>query len=718
MPNIPEERSTESESLLIQYFNVLKKRYAVLLSFSGALALSAVIATVFSTRYYAAKAVIEIMPIAPNIMGKDSSEAVTELGVASDSSLRVYYGTQFAILSSDTVLGKAVQRLRVDHGVTDFDIFSDEKDQVAFLRQNMRLLPQPETSLVHVRVEYPDPKKAEIFANVIANVYMENNLDRNLIAVKKALSWLEREHERYREAKLSSDQKVHDFKYENHLVGIEQRSTATDDKLNALGSALNDIQSKRLQINAEYTERLRILKSESWTALSKEFSLNDRVMQQMLSNRALLLQQQDELYGIRYTEKHPKLIALDRQIDQINLRIRLEVEKHVASKHAELEIVLAKENAVKKELSLMESQAKELDKKLIELQFLLGEAERNEKLYKAIDNRLSEVDLSQFLQSNNIRFVDRAVASDVPVRPSLTMNLVMALLLGLLGGAGLAFLVEYLDNTVKTKEDLEALLGVPLLGVVPVIDPETLLQIASNRERSLFAHTMPRSNVSESLRSIRTNVLFRTGTQKTRTILVTSAVPREGKSFMSSNLSAVIAMAGSRVIIIDADLRRPSVHRLFEMSDAFGLSDILMGQRTIEDCIQRSHIPGLDVISAGPIPQNPSELLGSPIMRQIKERLSEQYDVIVIDSPPATAVADPMILSPMADGVILVVEANQTRKPVVMQAVTRLRQVQANLLGGIVNKLDLRKAGYGYYYYYYSDYGYYADDEYESRQLG
>jgi capsular exopolysaccharide synthesis family protein len=229
---------------------------------------------------------------------------------------------------------------------------------------------------------------------------------------------------------------------------------------------------------------------------------------------------------------------------------------------------------------------------------------------------------------------------------------------------------------------------------------------------------MPRSNVSESLRSIRTNVLFRTGNQKTRTILVTSAVPREGKSFMSSNLSAVIAMAGSRVIIIDADLRRPSVHRLFEMSDAYGLSDILMGQKSIEECIQHSHIPGLDVISAGPIPQNPSELLGSPLMRQIKEQLSGHYDVIVIDSPPATAVADPMILSPMSDGVILVVEANQTRKPVVMQAVTRLRQVQANILGGIVNKLDLRKAGYGYYYYYYSDYGYYADDEYDARKSG
>jgi len=298
------------------------------------------------------------------------------------------------------------------------------------------------------------------------------------------------------------------------------------------------------------------------------------------------------------------------------------------------------------------------------------------------------------------------------------MNLLMALLLGVIGGGALAFLVEFLDNTVKTKEDLESMLGVPLLGIVPVIDPEEMLDISSNRDRSIYAFARSRSTISESLRSIRTNVLFRTGNQPSRTLLVTSAVPREGKSFMSANLSAVIAMAGSRVILIDADLRRPSIHRLFEISDEFGLSEVLMGTRRLEAAIQESHVPGLDVISAGPIPPNPSELLGNHIMREILDELAETYDIIIIDSPPATAVVDPMILSPLTDGVMLVVEANQTRKPVVMQAITRLRHVQSNIIGGIVNKLDVRKSGYGYYYYYYNDYGYYADEEYESRNLG
>jgi capsular exopolysaccharide synthesis family protein len=176
-------------------------------------------------------------------------------------------------------------------------------------------------------------------------------------------------------------------------------------------------------------------------------------------------------------------------------------------------------------------------------------------------------------------------------------------------------------------------------------------------------------------------------------------------------------MSGSRVVLIDADLRRPSIHRLFEISDEHGLSEVLLKQQEVTDVIIPSHIPNLDVIPAGPIPTNPSELLGSERLLDVVKELQTQYDIVIFDSPPVTAVADPMILSPLADGVILVVEANQTRKPIVMQAITRLRQVKANLIGGIVNKFDIKKSGYGYYYYY-NDYGYYTEDEYEASGLG
>ena len=713
MENVFDEQGRESESIFYQYLSILQKRKGVILAFSGVLIITAIISTMLSTRYYSSKAVIEIMPIAPSIMGKDAGEAVTELGVGSDSRLRVYYGTQFAILASNTILGKAVDKLKFEHGFDDFD---EQGDPVAFLRQFLSLKPRPETTLINIKIEYPNPEKAAIMANVIANVYMEHNLENNLQSVRDALSGIEKEHERFREAKHMSDEKVHSFKFENHMIGIEKQSTYIQNKMKALQTELTDIQVQRVQVHAEFLRRQKIFGSSDWLSLAKSFSKTDLILQQHLSARVTLLDEQNKL-SIRYTAKHPEMQAIAKQISSNAESIRAEVQQEISSLQTELSVLEAKEQTLVQELEAVQVQVKELDQKMIELAFITSEAEKNKKLYQVLDERMSQVDLAQFMQSNNVRFVDKAVPNSIPVRPSLSLNLAMAIILGGIGGMGLAFLIEFLDNTVKSKEDLESMIGMPLLGVVPVIPQEEMLDIASNRDRSLFTYAKPRSSVAESLRSVRTNVLFHTGTKKSKVLLITSAVPREGKSFSSSNLAAVLAMSGSRVVIIDADLRRPSIHRLFDISDEHGLSEVLLEEKEIYDVMIPSHIPNLDVVPAGPIPTNPSELLGSERLTEITKQLQQEYDIVIFDTPPVTAVADPMILSPMADGVILVVEANQTRKPVVMQAITRLRQVKANLIGGIVNKFDIKRSGYGYYYYY-NDYGYYAEDEYESSKLG
>jgi capsular exopolysaccharide synthesis family protein len=259
-----------------------------------------------------------------------------------------------------------------------------------------------------------------------------------------------------------------------------------------------------------------------------------------------------------------------------------------------------------------------------------------------------------------------------------------------------------------------------MLGYVPRIDPMELNALTSNRDRAIFVNARPRSAVSECLRSIRTNIMFRTQQHTSRapfrTLLVTSAAPREGKSFMSSNLATIIAMTGSRVLLIDADLRRPNVHRLFEVPNDRGLSDVLEGAATLASVIQPSHVAGLDVVVAGPIPSNPSELLGRERMQNIQSMI-RGYDVVLIDTPPVTVVADPMVLTPLADGLILIVESNRTPKSLVIQAVSRIEQMGTRVLGAVVNKLDVQKTGYGYNYYY-EDYGYYSEEEYEQRKSG
>jgi len=268
---------------------------------------------------------------------------------------------------------------------------------------------------------------------------------------------------------------------------------------------------------------------------------------------------------------------------------------------------------------------------------------------------------------------------------------------------------------VKTREDIEQVIGIPLLGVVPVVEPDEMRALTQEVDRSLFVHARPRSTVAECMRSIRTNVLFRAPQTSVRTLLITSAAPREGKSFTSANLAAIIAMTGSRVLIIDADLRRPALHKRFGLTNDIGLCSVFTEDATVEQVIQHSHITGLDVMVAGPPPPNPGELLGSDRMVQLLKSF-RNYDFVIIDSPPVNVVADPLVLSSLVDGVLLVVEANRTGRNIVVQAQARLAEMKANVLGAVVNKLNIRTAGYGYYYY--DNYGYYYTESEQARERG
>jgi capsular exopolysaccharide synthesis family protein len=330
----------------------------------------------------------------------------------------------------------------------------------------------------------------------------------------------------------------------------------------------------------------------------------------------------------------------------------------------------------------------------------------------SLDERMSEVDLSGLIKANNIRVVDTAIANDVPVRPKLSVNLGMGLLMGLFGGCALAFFMEYLDSTVKSREDVEITVGMPFLGIVPLVDEQDLKTLPNTRDRSIFAHARPDSNVAESLRSVRTNLLF-SGHGKLDRLLITSALPQEGKSFLSSNLSVLIAATGSRILLIDADLRRPNLHKLFELDNDHGLSTILADLDSFEECVIHTHVPNLDVMLAGPRPPNPAELLGSERMTALLDSITG-YDMVIIDSPPVNVVADPLMLSSLVDGVIVIIEANATSRSLVARTRDLLMEVNANVLGAVVNKLNPRRAGYGYYYY---DYGYYGERDHRPQSV-
>jgi capsular exopolysaccharide synthesis family protein len=711
-----QDQSRQPETLLIQYWHILKKRQLIIGSFTGLLLITVIIATAMSTRYYSAAAVVEISPRAPQVF---EVEQVTEMGTSSSpAELRAYYGTQYRILQSRKVMALSIEKLEGEYGVTDFE---DVEKPAAFLKSHLRLSPQAETNLVHIVIEYPDAARAALFANVIANVYKGQNLQSAQDAATEALELLQAQREDFEARKIASEHEVHEFKRDNGLLGVDERYNTTLESLSEVQAVWNNAHTDRIAAEAEYRELDGKVRSGRWELLTTHLASTDNILDSMQAHY-VSLQQEEIRLSVRYLDQHPEMVRIRAEMDGVMGQIQGRVDELVSARKSDLDVIARRESALGKRLNALEAEVEALDEKRIELEALKNVAERDEEFFKSLDRRRSEVDLSKLVQANNVRVVDAAIPGDKPVRPNMPVNIVMALVMGLLGGAALSFLAEYLDSTVKSRDDLERIVGVPMIGYVPMIDPAELEALASNRDRSIFVNARPRSAVAECLRSIRTNIMFRTqqraGHLPFRTLLVTSAAPREGKSFMSSNLATIIAMTGSRVLLIDADLRRPNVHRLFEISDEKGLSDVLSGGRSLESVIIPSHVSGLDLVVAGPIPPNPSELLGNERMQNIKSMI-RGYDVVIIDTPPVTVVADPMVLTPLADGVLLVVESNRTSKSLVTQAVSRLEQVSSRILGAVVNKLDVQKTGYGYSYYY-EDYGYYSEEEYEeqTRKLG
>ncbi len=708
-PDGPEPQQGHAEALLVHYWYVLKKRKLVVFSFMGFLALTVTIATLLATPYYSATALVEISPKAPTVLEVD---AVTDFVTASTGQeLRNYYATQYKIIQSRSVMERAVKILQEEEGITDFDHVDDPPE---FLHKHLIIEPVVETHLVKVTVEYPDPEKAALFANTIARAYREFNLERALESGRQALEWLQEEQKAYRDRKLKSDEQVHDFRAKLGLLGIDERYNSTVERYDTVQKAWTEAATERIQAQAVYDKLMELSRQEDWTPLANHLAGENPALEALLHDYQALEQERARLAS-RYKERHPEMVRVTNQMAGIEAQIKAEVDRTIAGKRAELQVLTNRERALKKELDKVEEQVKDLDKQLIQLRLLESDAKQTEELYKSLDERRAEVDLSQVLKANNIRTVDEALPDPVPVRPKLAVNLAMSLVLGLFGGVVLAFLLEYLDVTVKTREDIEQVIGVPLLGVVPIIPPDDLHSLPNELDRNLYVHARPRSTAAECMRSIRTNVLFRTPQSAVRTLLITSAAPREGKSFTSSNLAAIIAMTGSRVLLIDADLRRPALHKRFGLPNDVGLCSLFTGDATLDQVVQPTHIDGLSVMVAGPPPSNPGEMLGSDRMVRLLKSF-RNYDFVIVDSPPVNVVADPLVLSSMVDGVLLVVEANRTGRNVVKQAVARLREMKANVLGAMVNKLNIRTAGYGYYYY--DNYGYYYTEAEQERGAG
>jgi capsular exopolysaccharide synthesis family protein len=378
-----------------------------------------------------------------------------------------------------------------------------------------------------------------------------------------------------------------------------------------------------------------------------------------------------------------------------------EVAKVVQSVRNEYQAALAKENSLIAALNQQKGEAQAMNRKAIDYGVLERDVQSNKQLYESLLQRAKETGVSTELKTSNIRVVDKAERPRTPVSPRKALNLSLALVAGGFLAFGLTFFFEYLDSRIKTPDEITSYLGVASLGMVPALRAD-----ATNGQDPMISRGVP-PNFAEAMRAIRTNVLFSSTEEGSRSLVVTSTGPGEGKTLVAANLAISLAQAGQRVLLVDADMRRPRVHSMFNQRQEPGLSNLMVGQAAPSAAMRKSSVPGLWLLTAGRIPPNPAELLGSKRFKDFIHTLREHFDTVIIDSPPIMAVTDAAIAASSTNGIVFVIGAEMTSRQAARAALEQLDKSRPGFIGAVLNRVDLERNGYYYSNYYRREYGQY-----------
>ncbi len=730
--------STQFDSLveeihLRDYLRVLAKRKWLIGAVFMLILASTTLFTFTMDPVYEAVSKIVIEKENPNVV---SIQEVFEMdGADSD-----YAQTQFEILQSRSVARKVVERLALgqseefnpapkddivsrgkqalrdglDSVKTSIKALFTPADQLAadlvesadaklvddFL-ERLTIDPVRNSRVVNVRFKAKDPVLAAKIANEITQVYIELGLETKLAAVQDAVSWLSKRIQDERAKVEEAQLRFQRYKEENSIITDFTSDTeqVTQQKLAELNTRVIEAEAARVEAETRYQQTTGIA-GDRLDSVAE--ILGSPVIQAIKATETGLLNTLAEL-SKKYGANHPQIQAVQSELNQVRARKGAEAGKIVQSLKNNYELAQAKERSLKDALGKQEQGALTLSKKSIQYGVLQREAESAKEVYDLLVKRFKETTLTEDMKSVNVRVVDKAEAPTDPVKPKKALNLLLALVLGLTAGTGMAFFAEYLDNTVKTPDDVKRYLKVPYLGMIPAVE-----RLETDSPAEVIVRSQPTSQASESFRGLRTSLLFSKADQQPRVFLMTSAKPREGKTMIAMNIATAMAQAGNKTLIIDADMRRPRVHKLAEAERDKGLSNILSGAESTLDMIQETSIPNLSVITAGLIPPNPAELLGSQRMPEVIDALRERFERIIIDTPPVTAVTDAAILAQHADGVVLVTRAFDTPKEIARTAIDALQKINARIFGVALNSVDMTKEGA--YYYQYSYYYYYGED--------
>ncbi len=729
------------DSVLRDYLRVLIKRKWIVLGCIAAVFGGSLVATLRTTPIYDAVGSIAINKPDPILQSLRDANTMADYYDPTD------LDTEVRILRSDLLALEVVKQLNMDRlpeyggkaapsssslELTTDALQPDSARATALLgsfKANLRVMLEPNTRIIDIHYRSPNKELAARVVNTIANTYIEQNFKTRFESTMQASDWLSRQLVDLQMKVETSQEKLVKYQKDHQILGIDDKQNITTAKLDELNKELTAAESDRMQKESVY--RL----AESGDSESANSTMNGAMQDKVTASTSALLEKLHEQkadlqiqiaqLSTQFGPAYPKLAQLNNQIQEIDTQTQNEMKKVASRLRGDYMASLQRENMLRAALEQQKQQQNKLNESAIEYSFLKRDFETNRTLYEGLLQKLKEAGVTAGLRSNNIRQVDIARTPGAPAEPNIPRNLGFGFVLGLTSGIGLAFLLEGIDNTVRTPEQAQVISGLPSLGMIPLGSRTNIeassrsLSVASSKEVvELITQSRPQSQMSEAYRALRTSLLLTSVGAPPKVILVTSALPQEGKTTTSINTATVLAQKGTRVLLIDADLRRPSIHKTLGIGPRIGLSNVLTGGATLQEATFRSSfLPNLYILPAGTPPPNPAELLASAQMAEILVGLREQYDHIVMDTPPTLSVTDAVVLSPSADAVVLVIRCGQTTKPALRRSREILSQVNARVSGVLLNAVDLDSPDYYYYYEYQGKYGHrYYDDELESAE--
>jgi succinoglycan biosynthesis transport protein ExoP len=719
-------------------WTTVRKHWATAAATAIAITLAVTFYTLGQTKIYQAAATIQFDPNPPRPLGA-KVETIVDMGSGSYWDNHEYYETQYKIITSTRVTVAVVAQLGLNHdasflknappGVQVPATETSEEGAAQALRSRLKVEPIKDSRLALVKLEDADPDRAQRVLAALVDTYITMNLEDARASTTDAGVWLRKQLDSLKNELETSEKDLFAYKEDKNILSLalDDQSNMLREEMKQLNESLTAVRTKREEVAARAAELAKV-RADNPSKLPASELLHSAVLQGLRHSYEDAVRERDGLIKSGKGKNHPEVLAVQGKLDASREALLAEVRNIQGALDGDLSVIKRQEAGLSGLFEGARKKAFELNRLEIDYNRLRRSKENNEKLYALVLERTKESDLSRMLSVNNVRVLDSPLRPGAPVRPQVPLNIGTGVFVGILLGIAAAMARAMLDRSVKTPDDLERDMGISFLGLLPEIgnlkkDLATPRYARHRRKGAplgqpgsleLLVHNYPMSGLAEASRTIRTNLLFMAPDHPFRTLLITSAGPSEGKTTVACCIAIAMAQAGQRVLLIDCDLRKPRLHRVFGYKgNSAGLTTALVKEDgdDLSGIIHSTEVPNMSIITAGPIPPNPAELFHSERFRAFLEKVQGKFDRVILDSPPIVAVTDAVILSTLVDGTMLVVRAFKTPKDMVRHALRSLIDVGANTAGTVLNSVNLDRSEYKYsHYYYYRKDGYYAED--------